>query len=273
MKPPSQTSTPRFSEAQAEATRLEVEVQSLADGARPFSCVSGAVNFRLLAPLLIAPTLLGLPALSAPARADIVWESDYNVARAKAIATGKPLFIDVYTDWCGWCKKLDSTVYPDARVQQLARSFVMVRLNAEGNGAAFARSLRVTGYPTLFFVTARGGQVARIGYIEPANFVAFMQQTLGANGPIRPQRGVPGQNPDHRPQAGHGVQSPRPQSVAAIARTWKKAPEVSRSLQRPGYGGAYVLGDGGPVAVEGAPGNATGKKKTQGAKRGIAAGR
>jgi thiol:disulfide interchange protein len=25
----------------------------------------------------------------------------------------KPMFIDVYTDWCGWCKKMDASTFQD----------------------------------------------------------------------------------------------------------------------------------------------------------------
>lgn len=195
--------------------------------------------------------------LSGHARADIVWETDYNQARAKSLATGKPLLVDVYTEWCGWCKKLDSSVYPDARVQQLSKNFVMLRLNAEGGGASFARTMKVTGYPTLIFATARGQQVARRdGYIEPGYFVADMQETLRANGPIRPQRATStrrftnGKRRTRQAPRRATSSRARPQSVATVAQTWKRAPEVRPAIRQPGYGGAYILGDGGLVAVE-----------------------
>jgi uncharacterized protein YyaL (SSP411 family) len=44
----------------------------------------------------------------------------------------KPIFIDVYTDWCGWCKRLDATTYKDSTlVNYLNKNYYCVKLNAE----------------------------------------------------------------------------------------------------------------------------------------------
>jgi thioredoxin-related protein len=45
----------------------------------------------------------------------------------------KPLLIDVYTDWCGWCKKMDKTTYQnDKLVQYINDNFHAVKLDGEG---------------------------------------------------------------------------------------------------------------------------------------------
>lgn len=44
----------------------------------------------------------------------------------------KPMFIDVYTDWCGWCKRMDATTFQDPNVAAyLNNNFYPVKLNAE----------------------------------------------------------------------------------------------------------------------------------------------
>ena len=46
----------------------------------------------------------------------------------------KPIFIDVYTDWCGWCKRMDATTFQDDNIAQyLNTNFYPVKLDAETN--------------------------------------------------------------------------------------------------------------------------------------------
>ena len=44
----------------------------------------------------------------------------------------KKIFIDVYTDWCGWCTKMDQTTFIDpAIVEYMNDNFYAVKFNAE----------------------------------------------------------------------------------------------------------------------------------------------
>ena len=44
----------------------------------------------------------------------------------------KPMFIDVYTDWCGWCKRMDATTFQDQNIANyLNANFYPVKLDAE----------------------------------------------------------------------------------------------------------------------------------------------
>ena len=48
----------------------------------------------------------------------------------------KKLFIDVYTDWCGWCKVMDKKTFSQPEViSYLNENFYPVKLDAEQHGA------------------------------------------------------------------------------------------------------------------------------------------
>jgi thiol:disulfide interchange protein len=91
----------------------------------------------------------------------------FDEALARAKSEKRLLLVDVYTDWCGWCKKLDGEVFSNARVANAARGLVAVRVNAEKGGEEVARRYGIEGYPTILFVDGSGAVVKRVdGYVD-----------------------------------------------------------------------------------------------------------
>lgn len=44
----------------------------------------------------------------------------------------KKIFIDVYTDWCGWCKKMDKNTFANPQIASIInKHYYAVKLNAE----------------------------------------------------------------------------------------------------------------------------------------------
>ena len=58
------------------------------------------------------------------------WEEASALMEKDAVK--KKLFVDVYTNWCGWCKKMDQSSFKDQEVVKLMNAnFYPVKLNAE----------------------------------------------------------------------------------------------------------------------------------------------
>ena len=102
----------------------------------------------------------------------------------------KPLLIDLYTDWCGWCKVMDKKTYSDKHVAEyVSDKFYAVKINAETrdkiawnnkiyNFSSAYRSnefaVYLTGgkleFPTTIFIAADGNPQAIPGYMTPKDF-------------------------------------------------------------------------------------------------------
>jgi thioredoxin-related protein len=70
---------------------------------------------------------------------EIKWMS-WEEAAAANDKQPKKIFVDIYTDWCGWCKKMDASTFmePDV-IQELNEKFYSVKLNAEQKESIFWR--------------------------------------------------------------------------------------------------------------------------------------
>jgi thioredoxin-related protein len=58
-------------------------------------------------------------------------ETAQEIAKTKD-GKGKLIFIDCYTDWCGWCKVMDNKTFSDDFIAKLMNFyFISVKFNAE----------------------------------------------------------------------------------------------------------------------------------------------
>jgi thioredoxin-related protein len=108
----------------------------------------------------------------------INWRSNFQDALKSAKAGGKPVMVDFYTDWCGWCKKLDSDTYSNPKVSSLSEKFVCVKINAEKD-PSLAEKCNVSGYPTILFLDGNGKVLSRIpGFLPADQFYNEMNKVL-----------------------------------------------------------------------------------------------
>ena len=127
--------------------------------------LGGLLALAAAAPVA-GPPAGGLAArLDSLARAEsrVRWEpGPVDSALARALAAGRPAFLDFYADWCAPCRWMDRAVYPDLLLAEAAGGVAMIRVDIETpEGRAHAQRYDVHQYPTLVFLAPDGRETLR----------------------------------------------------------------------------------------------------------------
>ena len=95
---------------------------------------------------LIVITLLAMMSMSAMAQEKINWMS-IEEAEARCAEAPRMIFIDVYTDWCGWCKRMDTSTFANPVIARyMNEHFYNVKLNAETSDTITFQGQQYVGY-------------------------------------------------------------------------------------------------------------------------------
>lgn len=103
------------------------------------------------------------------------WLQDIGAAKVAAKQRHKLIVVDVFTDNCHWCKRLDQETFQNPGViSELSSRFVWLKLNARATTTDL-KAFKIDGYPTILVLDDSGKLVTSFsGYLPPEQFVEKM---------------------------------------------------------------------------------------------------
>jgi len=149
---------------------------------------------------LLLVLLLAVGSLATVQAQEIKWMS-LDEALAAQKKKPKPIFMDVYTDWCGPCKMLDKNTFQTKEFSEyISKNYYAVKFNAEGNSEVtykgvkytnpkfdatrkgrnavhdFTMYLKVQGYPSMYILDSKGEVKSPIvGYHTPEQLLPLIK--------------------------------------------------------------------------------------------------
>lgn len=146
--------------------------------------------------------------------AGIYWTQNIEGAFATARQRDTVIMVDVFTDNCPYCVKMDKEVFSTTTVSRLSKYFVNLKVNRSRGGKyyEFCQERGIYLYPTVLFLDADGNELARlVGYKRDYEVIEVMRKFKGAaTAPLPPRE---------KPTANEGTVTGAPTTVGSPGST------------------------------------------------------
>jgi thioredoxin-related protein len=113
------------------------------------------------------------------------WHQDLATARQLARREGQLLVVDLYADWCGWCKALERLVFEQPKFQRRAEEdFVLLRVDTDddGEGTLLKRAYGADTLPTVLLLDPEMAEIGRVtGFAPLEEFLSGLEAAAGSH--------------------------------------------------------------------------------------------
>ncbi len=109
----------------------------------------------------------------------------FRQAVQKALSQQKLIFLDCYTSWCGPCKMMARSVFPQEQVGNFMNpNYVSIKIDMEkGEGPELQKKLQVSAYPTFIIFNSGGQEIGRfMGGCQAEEFIEKVKKASIDNG-------------------------------------------------------------------------------------------
>ncbi len=129
----------------------------------------------------------------------VTWEEVQTLMQKEK----RKVFVDIYTDWCGWCKRMDATTFRDPRiVSYINKNYYAIKFNAEyphdivfkskpyrfiqqGKHGVHTLAIEITNgqltYPTLVFIDEEFNTIQPVPGFQDADTFEVITNFFGGN--------------------------------------------------------------------------------------------
>jgi len=120
----------------------------------------------------------------------------FDREHARGVALGKPVFLDLYADWCISCKVMERRVFPAPQVSSKLAQFHLIRADVTRNTAqdqALMERFDLYGPPSMVFFAPDGSAISGYtvqGELDSAAMAAHLGKVLDLTGDVN-SRNVP----------------------------------------------------------------------------------
>lgn len=132
-------------------------------------------SFAVAAGLAVVASLS--PALAAPGN----WAADPDEALERARQNGAYVLVDLYADWCGWCKVLEREVFTTDAFRQFSAGYELLRVDVEdgAEGSALQATYGVSSLPTMLILDGEGIKVGAVsGFFPTAQYIDNLSRQI-----------------------------------------------------------------------------------------------